>query len=80
MQLLQIPINSQNDCVYVKGQRKDVFDKNLSHQTNIQSVKVIVSAALTWFELTKPLFVNKKGIKFNSENYLKHLRKELSCY
>ena len=61
--LLKILINGQNDCVYVKGQRKDVFVKNLSHQTNRQSVKVIVSAALTWFEVTKPLFVNKKELK-----------------
>ena len=38
---LQIPLNSQNDCVYVKGQKKDVPDKNLSHQTNRQSVKVM---------------------------------------
>ena len=40
----QIPINSQNDRVYFKGQKKDVPDKNHSHQTNTQSVKVIVSS------------------------------------
>ena len=60
---LQIPINSQNDCVYFTDQKKDVRDKNLSDQTNRQSVKVMVSTALTWFGVTKPLIVNKKGLK-----------------
>ena len=46
---LQIPINSQNNCVYFKGQKKDVPNKNLSHETNSQSVKVMVSAILTLF-------------------------------
>ena len=31
---LEISINSQNDRVYCKCQKKDVPDKNLSHQTN----------------------------------------------
>ena len=40
---LQIPISSQNDRVYFKGRKKkDVPDKNLSHWTNRQSVKVMV--------------------------------------
>ena len=39
--LLQISINSQNDRAYFKGQKKDVPDKNLSHQSNRQSVKVM---------------------------------------
>ena len=73
--LLQISINSQNDRAYFKGQKKDVPDKNLSHQSNRQSVKVMVSAELTWFEVTKPLFVNKKGLKVNAENYRKHLKR-----
>ena len=37
----------------------------------------MVSAALTWNGVTKPFFVNKKGLKVNSVNYEKHLRKEL---
>ena len=44
---LQLPINSQNYRVYFKAQKKDVPDKNLSHQTNKQTVKVMVPAALT---------------------------------
>ena len=71
--LLQVPIYSQNDRAYFKGQKKDFPDKNLSHQTNRQSVKVMVSAAITWFRATKPLFVNAKGLKVNAENYEKHL-------
>ena len=53
---LQIATNSQNDPFYFKGQKKDVPNKNLSHQTNRQYIKVMVSAALTWFGVTKPLF------------------------
>ena len=48
--------NNQNDRVYSKVQKKDVPDKNLSHQTTKQSVKVMVSPALTWLEVTKSLF------------------------
>ena len=75
--LLQFPINSQNDRVYFKGWKKDNPDKNLSHQTNRQSVKVMVSAVLTWFRVTKPIFVNKRGLKVNAKNYHQHLQKEL---
>ena len=41
--LLQISINSQNDRVYFKGQKKMLLIKNLSHQTNRQSVRVMLS-------------------------------------
>ena len=34
---LQVPINSQNDRAYFKGRKKDVPDKNLSHQNNRQT-------------------------------------------
>ena len=34
----------------------------------------MVSAALTWFEVTKQLFVNKKGLKVNAENYRIHFK------
>ena len=37
----------------------------------------MVSAALTWFAVTKPLFVNKKGLKVKPEKYRKHLKKEI---
>lgn len=32
--LLQVSVHSQIDCIYFKCQKKDVPDKNLSHQTN----------------------------------------------
>ena len=37
----------------------------------------MVSAAITWYGVTKPFFVNSNGIKVNKENYCKHLKKEL---
>ena len=37
----------------------------------------MVSAAILWYGVTKPFFVNKNGIKVNKENYCRHLRKEL---
>ena len=58
--LLQISINSQNGCVYFKGWKKDVPDENLFRQNNRQSVKLMESAALTWFGLTKPLIIKKE--------------------
>ena len=36
----------------------------------------MASAALTWFRVTKLLFINKKDI-VNTKNYRKHLQKEL---
>ena len=74
---LEVPINSQNDRVYFKGVKKDVPETNLCHKSNRQSVKVMVSAALTWYGVTKPLFIGKKGLKVNAENYQKHLKKQL---
>ena len=43
--------------VYFKGWKKDVPDENLFRQNNRQFVKLLESAALTWFGLTKPLIV-----------------------
>lgn len=37
----------------------------------------MVSAALSWFGATKPFYVNDRGLKVNSVNYVKHLRTEL---
>lgn len=74
---LEIPINRQNNRVYFKGQKKDVPRKNLCHEGNRQCKKVMVSAALTWHGVTKPFFVNEKGIKVNGPNYVKHLKTQL---
>ena len=40
-----------------------------------ESVKVMVPAALAWFGVTQLLFINKKELKVNSENYPKHFKK-----
>ena len=37
----------------------------------------MVSAAISWYGVTKPFFVNSNGIKVNKENYCRHLKKEL---
>ena len=50
--LQQIPINIQNDCVCSKDQRKVVPEKNLSHQTNRQSVQRMVSATKEWYQVS----------------------------
>ena len=74
---LQIPMNSQNNRVYHKGKKADIPEKNLCHEGNRQTEKVMVSAALTWYGVTKPFFVNRRGVKVNGQNYLQHLKKEL---
>ena len=37
----------------------------------------MVSAALTWYGVSKPIFVNRKGLKVNAARYHDHLKKEL---
>ena len=60
--------------------KKDISDENLFHQTNQQSVKVMVSAALTWHGVTRPFFVNRKGLKVNAANQKKTLEERtVSC-
>ena len=51
--------------------------QNLCHEGNRQTKKVMVSAALCWFGVTKPFFVNRKGFKVDGPNYVKHLKNEL---
>ena len=51
--------------------------KRLFHPTNKQSIKVMVSAFLTWYGATKPFFINDKGLKVDSKTYKKKLEKEL---
>ena len=75
---LDVPVNLQNDRVYGKGKKSDVPDENLFASTNKMSRKVMVSAAISWYDATKPNFVNENGIKVNKENYCKHLKN--SCF
>ena len=37
----------------------------------------MVSAAISWYGVTKPYFIKNNGIKVNKENYSRHLPKEL---
>ena len=74
---LEVPVNLQNNRVYGKGRKSDIPDKSLISSTNKQSKKVMVSAAISWYGVTKPFFVNSNGIKVNKENYCRHLKKEL---
>ena len=62
---LQVPTNIQSNRAYFKGKKDQVPDENLFHQKNKQSIKVMVSASLTWNGVTKPFFVNGCGVKMN---------------
>ena len=37
----------------------------------------MVSAGLTWHGVTRPIFVNNKGLKINAKNYRNHLKRQL---
>ncbi|XP_066910471.1 uncharacterized protein [Clytia hemisphaerica] len=74
---LQVPLNTQNDRVYSKGLKKDVRESSLFHETNRQSVKVMISAGLAWHGVTKPIVVGREGIKVNARNYESHLKRKL---
>ena len=74
---LQVPLNRQNNRVYHKGLKRNVSSERLFFESKRQSKKVMVSAGLTWQGVTKPFFVGGRGIKVNSVNYHKHLKKEL---
>jgi len=68
--MLEVPVNFQNDCVYGKGKKADVPDANLFSSTNRMLKKVMVSAAISWYGMAKPFFVNGYDIKVNKENYV----------
>jgi len=52
--MLEAPVNLQNDRMYRKGKKADVSDANLFSSTNRMSKKVMVSAAISWYGVTKP--------------------------
>ena len=54
---LKVSTNIQNNRVYFKGKEDQVPDENLFHQKNKQSIKVMVSACLTWNGATKTFFL-----------------------
>ena len=60
---VEVLTNIQNNIVYFKGKKDQVPDENRFHQANKQSIKVMVSAFLTWNGATKPFFVDRCGVK-----------------
>ena len=60
---LESPVNLQNDYVYGKGKESDIPDENLFSSTNKMSKRVMISAVVSWYGVTKPFFVNNNGIK-----------------
>ena len=76
---LEVPTNIQNNRVYLQGKKDQVPDENLFHQKNKQSIKVMVSACLTWNGATKPFFVNGCGVKMNAKTYKQPLQKTFTC-
>ena len=73
----EVPVNLQNDRVCGKGKKSDIPDENLLSSTNKMFEKVMVSAAILWYDVNKHFFVNNSGIKVNKENYCRHLHKQL---
>ena len=71
---LEVPVNLQNDQACGKGKKSDISDENVLSSTNKMSKKVMVSAAISWYGVTKPFFVNSNSIKVK-ENFCQHLRK-----
>ena len=51
---LEVPLTLQNNCVYGKGKKSDMTDENLLSSTNKISKRVRVSAAISWYGVTKP--------------------------
>ena len=75
--MLEVPTNTEKNRAYFKGKKDLVPDQNIFHQTNKQSIKLMVSACLTWNRATKPFFVNGCEVKVNAQTYKRHLQKEL---
>ena len=74
---LEVPVNLQNDRLYDKGKKSNIPDEHLLSSTNKMSKQVMLSAAISWYGVTKIFFVNNNGIKVNKESYYRHLRREL---
>ena len=54
---------------FIFKERKIMYQTIIKHQTNKQSIKVIVSACLRWNGATKPFFVTGCGVKVNARTY-----------
>ena len=63
----------KNDHVHGKGKKLNVPDENILSSTKDMSKKVMALAAISWYGVTKPVLVNKNGIKVNKEKYCRYL-------
>ena len=61
----------------IKGEKSDIPDENLLSSTKKMSKKIMTSAAISCYGVTKPFFVNNNGVKVNKQNYFRHLCKKL---
>ena len=73
---LEVPTNIQNNRVYFEGKKDQVPHENLFHQKNKQSIKVTVSACLTWNGATKPFFVNGSWVKMNPKRHTSNIHRK----
>ena len=74
---LQVPSNRQNNRVYTQGRKKDIAANRLYHPKNRQSVKLMVSAGVSWEGVTKPFFIDPQKSKVNAAYYTNFLEKKL---
>ena len=74
---LQVPKNTQNDRIYIKGKKADVSAKRLYHGRNKFSKKIMVSCVVCYEGVSQPFFMNPEKTKVNGENYTNHLETDL---
>ena len=77
--LLSCSCQSEERSFYGKGKKSDIPDENLLSSTNKMSKKVMVSATILWYGVTKTFFVNNNDIKVNKANYYQQLRNTTKC-
>lgn len=74
---LQICTNRQNNRVYSQGKKGEIAPERLFHRQNKQSVKLMVSACISWNGVTPPFFIDPAKAKVNAVYYRNHLRRQL---
>ena len=74
---LQVPKNRQNDQCFTRGKKRDIDQKRLYHPRNKFSLKLMVSAGVSWNGVTKPFFLNPQIAKVTGKYYTNHLRRQL---
>lgn len=74
---IQVKTNRQNNRVYGRGLKKNIDPRRLYNESNKFTVKVMVSAVITWKGVSPPFFVGQAGLKVDSHRYLAHLQNDL---